>query len=100
VEPETKIIPIGVSIMVENNNKYVRGKKRSIEGIERYLFYHYDVKKIEDGEYELNISYESEKDLNEEVDEIVREIDDQADARNCFTEISIQALDGSEKYWC
>lgn len=99
VVSQEKIMPISVSIMVENNNKFVRGKKRTIEGIERYLFYQYDVKKIDEGEYELKISYENEKDLEEEIDAIVREIDSQADIRNCFTEISVRALDGSDKYW-
>jgi hypothetical protein len=73
VIPQEKIMPISVSIMVENNSKFVRGKKRTIEGIERYLFYRYDVKKIDGGEYELKISYENEKDLNEEIDAIVRQ---------------------------
>lgn len=100
MENEKKIMPISISIMVENNNKFVRGKKRVIEGIEHYFSYTYsDIKKIESGEYELNIPYENEKDLDEEIDEIIRKIDDEADARHCFTEISIQALDGSEKYW-
>ncbi len=32
--------------MVENNSKFVRGKKRSIENIESYVFYYYDMKKL------------------------------------------------------
>ncbi|MCB1067654.1 MAG: recombinase family protein [Simkania sp.] len=98
-ETEPKVMPIEISIRVENNSKYVRGKKRSIEDIENYVLYDYDVKKLDDCEYELKIPYENEKDLEREIDEIVRGIDSQADLRNCFTEISVRALDGSDKYW-
>ena len=98
-EPEQKVMPIEISIMIENNNKYVRGKKRSIQDIENYVLYDYDVKKSDDCEYELKIPYEDEKDLEKQIDEIVSGIDSQADMRNCFTEISVRALDGSDKYW-
>lgn len=98
-EPEKKVMPIEISIRVENNNKYVRGKKRSIEDIENYVLYDYDMKKLGGWEYELKIPYENEKDLDEQIDEIVRRVDSEADMRNCFTEISVRALDGSDKYW-
>jgi hypothetical protein len=57
------------------------------------------MKKLTDYEYELRIPYENEKDLEEKIDEIVREADRQADMRNCFIEIGVSALDGSEKSW-
>ena len=98
-ELEEKIMPLKINLMVENNNKFVRGKKRSIENIENYVFYHCNMKKLGDCEYELNIPYENEKDLEEQIDQIVRDAHSQADMRNCFIEISIQALDGSDKYW-
>ena len=98
-EPEQKVMPIEINIRVENNNKFVRGKKRSREDIENYVLYDYDMKKLSDWEYELKIPYENEKDLDEQIDEIVRRVDSEADMRNCFTEISVRALDGSDKYW-
>ncbi|MBI3258812.1 MAG: recombinase family protein [Ignavibacteriae bacterium] len=98
-EPQKKIMPVAVHLIVENNNKYVRGKKRSIEAIEDYVFYDYGIKKLDDCKYELSIPYENEKDLGEQIDEIIRGADRQADMRNCFIEIDISALDGSEKSW-
>lgn len=98
-EPQKKVMRVEVHLIVENNNKYVRGKKRSIEDIEDYVFYNYGMKKLDDCEYELSIPYENKKDLDEQVDDIIRGADRQADMRNCFIEIDISALDGSEKSW-
>lgn len=68
----------------------MRGKKSSIQDNENYVL---------DCEYELKISYENEKDLEKQIDEIVKGIDSQVDTRNCFTKISVRALDESDKYW-
>jgi DNA invertase Pin-like site-specific DNA recombinase len=98
-EPLMKMMRVEVYLTVENNNKFVRGKKRSIEEIESYIFYEYNMKKIGDRKYELSIPYEDEKDLDEKVDEIFREAERHADMRNGFIEMSVAALDGSEKQW-
>lgn len=33
------------------------------------------------------------------LDQIIQEADSQADVHNCFIEVDVQALDGSDKSW-
>ena len=94
-------MPVSFYLRVENNSRHVRGKKRSIEAIEWFVFSHYNMKKSKMNEhlYELAIPYENEKDLDDTIYEIIQEADSQAGARNCFIEVDVQALDGSNRSW-
>jgi DNA invertase Pin-like site-specific DNA recombinase len=96
-----KVMPVSFYLRVENNSKHVRGKKRSIEAIERFVFSHYTMKKSKVNEhvYNLEIPYTNEKDLDDTVYDIIQEADSQADVHNCFIEVDVQALDGSDKSW-
>ncbi len=97
---ETKAIKVEILLTVENNNKYVRGRSKAIKDIERFLLSHYNMKKIDEGwRYELTVSYENKEDLDRTMDDIHSEIHSQADMRNCYAELDINALDGSERYW-
>jgi len=98
---QKKTIKVGLWLRVENNSKFVRGKKRSREEIESFLQRYYDMKKLQkDGwEYELTIPYETDKDLDDTIHEITGEMDSIADSRNGFIECDIRALDGSERAW-
>ena len=40
---------------MENNSKFVRGRKRAKENIERYCLEPYGMKQLESGNYELTI---------------------------------------------
>lgn len=98
---QKKTLKVSLWLCVENNNKHVRGKKRSREEIESFLQQYYNMKKPQkDGwEYELTIPYETDKDLDDTIDEIAGEMDSIADSRNGFIECDIRALDGSERAW-
>ena len=101
VKGEIKKLRVLLWLRVERNSKFVRGKKKARQDIERYVLNRYGmVKPDRDGcEYELTIQYEDEKDLERTIDDIYREMDMEADLRNCFIEADIQALDGSERSW-
>ena len=83
-----KIAQILMSLRVENNNKFVRGKKKARENIERYLKYYYNMKKASasDDDYIIFVKYKDIDDLKNTVYEIFRELENEADAKNCFTE--------------
>ena len=76
-------------IRVENNNKFVRGKKRTIESIEDYLQF-YDMTKPknyrQNGDYLLKMKYTTVEELKDKVYDILHELDSEADTRNCFIE--------------
>lgn len=48
--------------------------------------------------YEITIPYESEKELDDIIDEMLSEMSFIADCRNCFIETDVCTLDG-EKSW-
>jgi len=71
------------------NPKFVRGKQRSREEIERFVL----------SDYELTIPYENDKDLDDTLYEILQEAFTIADTRNGFIEADVIAQDGPERYW-
>jgi hypothetical protein len=84
---------VNLWLRVENNNKFVRGKKRAIEEIERFILSRYNMKKLEGWEYELTIPYEDDKDLDETIYDMLTEIETIASLRNCFTESDVTAVE-------
>ena len=85
-------------LRIENNNKFVRGKKRTIENIECFHLEQYGAIRRRQGEYELKVPYSSDEDLDETINDLLAEIADEADLKYCFSESEAQ-LEGSERYW-
>jgi DNA invertase Pin-like site-specific DNA recombinase len=89
VKKAEKVAEIKLWLRVENNNKFVRGRKKSIASIEEYLEF-YDMKKPEfsrqNGDYLIYIKYTSMDGLKDKVYEILSNIETEASLRNCFTE--------------
>ena len=58
---------VALWLRVERNNKYVRGKKRAREEIERYVLAQYEMKKPrkDSWDYALSIPYETDEELDE-----------------------------------
>lgn len=84
-----KVAKIYLNVTVENNNKFVRGKKKSIERIEMDLKY-YRLKKLSNGrwDYLIYVEYESKEDLENTMYNIFSEMESTADYRNCFIEVN------------
>jgi len=95
-----KHMKVSLWLRVENNSKFVRGRKRSIENIERYVLSQYNMKKIfEDGwEYELLIPHRTDDGLDETIYDMIDEMSRTADRRNCFIEYDVRAVD-SDRVW-
>ena len=95
-----KKITLKLWLSVENNSKFVRGKGKVRDEIERRILSEYDFKKLDaDGyDYEITIPYEDDKDLDEAIDDMLSEMSSTADYRNCFIEADVSTLDG-EKSW-
>lgn len=93
-----KTTTVTLWLRVENNNKFVRGKKRSREAIERFHLRRYGMKKLSDWEYELTFSYQDDADLDRQVYDLLRDIDNEADFRHCFTEADVME-NGTDRSW-
>ena len=81
-----KVATILLCLRIENNTKWVRGKKRSIEDIARYCLAQYHATQKPNGEYELQVPYSSDDELDETMYELLGDIARQADDRHCFSD--------------
>jgi DNA-binding Lrp family transcriptional regulator len=97
-EPSKRIAVVILRLRIERNSKWVRGIKRSIEDIEFFVLPSYLPKRLSDREYELQVSYEDDKDLDDRMYELLGECHRMADSRNCFSESDIHEK-GTERYW-
>jgi len=89
---------IVLRLRIENNNKHVRGKKRALETIERYVLPHYGATRRPSSEYELKIPYHTDPELDKIMDDLLHVIAVEADLRNCFSE-SEARLEGTDRQW-
>jgi hypothetical protein len=96
-----KTIKVELYLRVENNSKYVRGKGKVRDEIERYVLREYAMEKHPNGvEYTLTIPYETDEQLERIIcRDILQEAASTADMRYCFIEADVRALDGSGRYW-
>ncbi len=93
-----KIATIRLMLRIENNSKFVRGRKRAREDIERYCLAEYEAQRLPSGEYELKVPYSSDDDLHKRMLELLGDIASQADDRNCFSESAARMQD-TDRYW-
>ncbi|PRD63849.1 recombinase family protein [Malikia granosa] len=93
-----RLATIRLTLRIENNSKFVRGKKRSREDIERYCLAEYDAKRLPSGDYELKVPYGSDDDLDQRMNELLGDIASQADDRHCFSE-SEACMEGTDRCW-
>ncbi|HCU2000750.1 recombinase family protein [Aeromonas caviae] len=93
-----KVATILLTLRIGNNSKFVRGRKRAIEHIERYCLAEYGGRQQAPGEYELKMPYADDDDLERTVNELLNEIAREADDRHCFSE-SDARLQGADRQW-
>ena len=88
-------------LLLQSNSKVNKSIKKCIEAIEFFILQKFkgksDVKNK--GIYQLTISYQSAKELDLTINQIIRDIRNTCDLHNCLVEVSIKALDKSGKNW-
>lgn len=92
------IATVVLQLRVENNNKHLRGKKRAIEAIERYVLAPCHATRRASGEYELKIPYYTDPGLDKIMDDLLRQISEEAFLKKCFSE-SEARLEGTDRRW-
>ena len=98
--PTTKTTQVHLWLRVENNNKFVRRKKKVRETIERVCLSRYGMQKQhkDSWEYELTIAYQDDQDLDKQIEDLLDEMDTQADLECCFIEADVTEI-GTERSW-
>ena len=94
----SQVATIRLRLRIENNNKFVRGKKRAREDIERYCLEEYEAERLPNGEYLLKVPYSSDDDLDKRMHELLGDISSEADDRQCFSE-SDARMEGTDRHW-
>ena len=93
---------VELSLAVENNSTFVRGKKKSREEIEEWVLRRYGMKKKtkDGGEYVLFLPYQTDKELDWIIyEDILGEAHRIADMRNGCIEAAVVSLDDPERSW-
>jgi DNA invertase Pin-like site-specific DNA recombinase len=101
-EPLPRVMKVKYWLRVENNNKFVRGKSKAREEIERRVLGQFGMEKTSKvgSEYILSIPYTTDEELDRTIyDEIYAEAENIADYRHCFTEGDMVSLEDPEKSW-
>lgn len=96
---DRKTTTVTLWLRVENNNRYGRGRKRSLEAIESLVLPHYDVKPSSECQYEVSFSYEDDADLDKQIYEMLNECQRFADLYNCSTEGTDVIENGTDRSW-
>lgn len=86
-------------LRVENNNRYGRGRKRSLEAIESLVLLHYDVKTLSECQYEVTFKYEDDADLDNQIYDLLNQCQRFADLYNCSTEGTDVIEIGTDRSW-
>jgi hypothetical protein len=99
-EPITKTTQVRLWLRVENNNKFIRRKKKVREWIECFCLARYQMKKKhkDSWEYELTFTYKTDADLDKQIYDLLQEMDCQADLECCFIEADVTEV-GTERSW-
>lgn len=85
-ESGKKTTTVTLWLRVENNNRYGRGRKRSLEAIESLVLVHYQVKTPAECQYEVTFTYEDDDDLDNQIYDLLNQCQRFADLYNCSTE--------------
>ncbi|WP_106078281.1 recombinase family protein [Chromobacterium amazonense] len=96
--PIEDIATIHLTLRIQNNNKFVRGKKRAIDKIETWCLAPYEAQRLPNGDYELKLAYKDDADLDDQLYELLGEIASDADDYGCFSE-SEARMPGTNKSW-
>lgn len=94
-----KSVAIILWVYVENGSQFTRGKKTVREKMAWMLLTSYQGQKLNDTETRIMIQFADDPDLKEQIDEILDEIHQIDDFRNCeITDLSFQE-ESTGRYW-
>jgi hypothetical protein len=96
--PRKRMATIHLRLQVENSRQSVRGKKRSLENIERFHLQAYSMKKLAFGHYMLAVPYQENADLDRAMRNLLAELSFEAGVRHCLIKADAWQ-EGTERRW-
>lgn len=94
-----KTTTVTLWLRVENNNRYGRGRKRSLEAIESLVLLHYHAKTLSECQYEVTLEYEDDGDLDNQIYDLLNQCKRFADLYTCSTEGTDVVERGTDRSW-
>jgi transcriptional regulator with XRE-family HTH domain len=91
-------ITVTLWLDIESESHVARDEHRARKGIEKSHLRQYRMKKLSDRDYELTLSYEDDKDLDERIYALLGEIMREARRRKCNIKVNVREK-GAERYW-
>jgi hypothetical protein len=95
---DRRIATILLRLRIQHNNHDMRRQRRAFERIERRIVAHYGGTRLLTGVHQLQISYRTEQELDNLVDDLLFEISGEALLMDCFSETEAW-LEGTEQFW-
>jgi len=95
---DSRIGVILLRLRIAHNRKRLWGQKRAYESIERHVLAPYGATRLVSGEHRLQISYRTEQELENLMDDLLFEISGEAQLMDCFSETEAW-LEGTARYW-
>lgn len=95
---ETRIGTIVLRLRIEHRQQRVRVTRRVFATIERHVLAPYGATRLPSGEHQLKLSYRTDQDLDDLMDDLLFEISGEAQMRNCFS-ITEARLEGTDRRW-
>jgi hypothetical protein len=98
VSEESRIGTIVLRLRIEHKERRVRITRRVFATIERLVLAPHGATRLPSGEHRLTLSYRTDQDLDDLVDDLLFEISGEAQLRGCFSETEAR-LEGTERRW-
>ena len=95
---EKRVGTIVLWLRIEHIHQRAHLRKRAYKRIERHVLTPYGATRIPTGEHRLRLSYRTDKDLDDLVDDLLFEIAGEAQLMDCYSETEAR-LDGTDRQW-
>ncbi len=94
-----KSVAVILWLLIENGSKFTRGKKTVREQIDFQLSTLFEARRLNDTETRLTIRYIDDTDLKAQIDEMLTDIHQTADSRNCVVTDLTFKEETTGRYW-
>jgi hypothetical protein len=98
VSTENRIGTIVLRLRIEHKEQRVRVTRRVSATIERLVLAPYGATRLPSGEHQLRLSYRTDQDLEDLMDDLLFEISGEAQMSDCFSETEAR-LEGTDRRW-
>jgi hypothetical protein len=89
---------IVLRLRIEHKNHRMRRTVRAFKNIERHVLSLYGATRLPSGEHQLHISYRTDQDLDDLIDDLLFEISGEAQMSGCFSETEARLV-GTDRRW-